>query len=69
MGSTSFEYTMENCVATASGSGDLAIVGGNAGDVLDAWGREASTMRFSLELTGTADNSVTVTPGVTLTWS
>jgi hypothetical protein len=55
------------CTATTSGN-DPQIVRGNAGDVLDARSREASTLRFSIELTGTADSSATLTE-VTVTWS
>jgi hypothetical protein len=55
-------------MADASDARDLEIVPGNAGDQLDAWGREQSTLRFRFDLSdGTGDG--TVTPEVTVTWS
>ena len=64
-----FEYAFAGCNASTASGNDLTIVRGNAGNVLDAWGREASTLRFSFDVTGLADNSGSVTPEVTVSWS
>jgi hypothetical protein len=56
------------CGASASPARDLVITRGNAAGRRDAWGRQASTLRFRFDLsdgTGTG----TVTPSVTAGWS
>ena len=47
---------------------DLAITPGNAGNQRDGWGRKASTLRFSFDLSD-GSGSGTVTPSVTAGWS
>ena len=65
-----FEYAFASCSASTASGNDLTIARGNAGNVLDAWGREASTLPLQLRRRpALADNSGSVTPSVTVSWS
>jgi hypothetical protein len=64
----SFAIGSSACMADASDARDLEITPGNAGNSLDAWGREESTLRFRFDLSDGTGNG-TVTPEVTASWS
>ena len=56
------------CTADVSDARDLEITPGNTLGQKDAWGREASTLRFTFDLSD-GNGTGTVTPEVTASWS
>lgn len=67
----SVNYTIpaSTCSPEVSDARDLAITPGNAGNALDAWGRQSSTLSFTFDLSNGEPGGASVTPSVTVSWS